>query len=1010
MSWCQIDDIRSLSLVSNVITIQNGVTIAGVTALTVGETLSLTAMPVSQPASATATATYVWAGPAGTGLTSTSRFLSQVGVSANMSGLYTVTATIGSCKAVGTTSVTVTGARIVTGTLPVASVCFSRELTVPFSQTGILATNATTATGLVAELSDAGGSFNQPTRLSTLGSTATSMQVALPPTLASSVNYRVRVISINPLIEGTVSPSALTITSAPTLSVSVAYPAGNLADGSSVTLSARLTPATPEATYAWRTPTGTTATSATLIVPFSTATATALYTLTATAPGGCTVTGATALTTSTQSCDVRIVAKDSKGKETTKIPRTAPASLTLSVESLEGALLQGYTYQWFYKTAAGVSTGLGSSLSVVATAVGEYGVNLTGPDASTCVAYLTLSRTLCQTVVQTYQCGTNPATPVGTPGSPPLTNLAPGDTIRTGDFDVVVTEVTGGGASGWTGKGYTEIPYLKNQRIAVELNGAVVNDCYELVSGTVVSAYDPAWGEVRDINTANIGADNDDPQTTLAKVQDAMLTFSGSDGDKQRIDEYIAKLQTQILNDPDLTDEQRSQGLADLTLAKKAWEDLKACSSARMATATARLAAPACSKETVSDAFAQINTTLTNPLTPCQAPDAPRPTRPGLEGQMTTTVGTRIGGGPDGPKPESCFKEWYYFAGAPASLQAATFPSISDWSAGWYSKREYISRVREVIKAFAYLTGDVKVLDPDFNRAQSLALFNDYVNSRSFSDNFLTTISADYEGIKRSIDFTVTGSGAIEPFNIDFDVLTVGTLTGWKALAQASFGLAKAGLLSSRNAYITVRLAANLRLAKIGPGGVLSNIKWLEKNITESSIAHSMQLTNQPFINPFGEQVVGRLLLIKLKDNTWHTLSGIRGDITSPLGDVVRLFDKTDYLNSLTIRGKILQNVANPRDSRTVKIFAGATDNEIIQLAETLAGSKLSNATLREIPQGKIWTWYPDPSNQKFQIRLRNLGNLTNQALTEARWTIDVVNENLLLSVVNDKKIELKFQ
>ncbi|WP_019990428.1 hypothetical protein [Rudanella lutea] len=190
----------------------------------------------------------------------------------------------------------------------------------------------------------------------------------------------------------------------------------------------------------------------------------------------------------------------------------------------------------------------------------------------------------------------------------------------------------------------------------------------------------------------------------------------------------------------------------------------------------------------------------------------------------------------------------------------------------------------------------------------------------------------------------------------------------------------------------------------------MSNIKWLEKNITESSIAHSVQLTNQPFINPFGEQVMGRLLLVKLKDNTWHVLSGIRGDITSSLDDVVRLFDKTDYLNSLIVRGKILRNVANPRDSRTVKIFAGATDNEIIRLAETLAGSKLSNATLKEIPQGNIWTWSPEPSNQKFQIRLRNFGNPTNQALTEARWTIDVVNENLLMSVVNDKKIELKFQ
>ncbi len=309
-------------------------------------------------------------------------------------------------------------------------------------------------------------------------------------------------------------------------------------NGAPLSLTAQVDPQPASASYAWSGPANFTATQTTPILSFSAGT-TALsgaYTVLVTLPGGCTATGTGSLTvgipaaTTLNECDIRIVAKDAQNKETTKLPRTAPQSLTLSVESLDGTSLTGYTYQWTrsISTSAGATTtAQGSSPTLSATAIGEYKVTVSGTDNKTCVAYLTLSRTLCQTVNQTYQCGTRPATPVGTPGSPPLTNLAPGDTIRTGDFDVVVTQVTGGGASGWTGKGYTEIPYLKNGRIAVELNSAVVNDCYELVSGTVVSAYDPAWGGVRSVDQAV-----DQARELLSRVSDLIATYTGTSEQK----------------------------------------------------------------------------------------------------------------------------------------------------------------------------------------------------------------------------------------------------------------------------------------------------------------------------------------------------------------------------------------------------------------------------------------------------------------------------------------------
>ncbi|KAB7731157.1 hypothetical protein F5984_10135 [Rudanella paleaurantiibacter] len=173
------------------------------------------------------------------------------------------------------------------------------------------------------------------------------------------------------------------------------------------------------------------------------------------------------------------------------------------------------------------------------------------------MAYLTLSKSLCNTVVQTYQCGTTPATPISSIDTTPLTNLAPGDTIRTGDFDVVVTEVIGGGASGWIGKGYTEIPYLKNQRIAVELNSAVVNDCYELVSGTVVSAYDPAWGGVRSVDMAI-----DQIRDLATRLVDLYNTYTGTAEQQAQIRQANAQLCENITSNNELSADQKATLLA----------------------------------------------------------------------------------------------------------------------------------------------------------------------------------------------------------------------------------------------------------------------------------------------------------------------------------------------------------------------------------------------------------------------------------------------------------------
>lgn len=148
--------------------------------------------------------------------------------------------------------------------------------------------------------------------------------------------------------------------------------------------------------------------------------------------------------TTVSGCNIRIKAVDSQNTETDVLPRLGGVlkPLTLSVEHLEGASLAGYQYQWSRTSGTSAAVSLGTSPTLSATAIGEYAVKLMSA-TDTCVAYLTVRSKPCTPRTHTYACGTTPAIPLPDTGSR-LSNLAPGDTIRAADFDIIVTEVRGG--------------------------------------------------------------------------------------------------------------------------------------------------------------------------------------------------------------------------------------------------------------------------------------------------------------------------------------------------------------------------------------------------------------------------------------------------------------------------------------------------------------------------------------------------------------------------------------
>ncbi|WP_097126550.1 glycohydrolase toxin TNT-related protein [Spirosoma fluviale] len=303
--------------------------------------------------------------------------------------------------------------------------------------------------------------------------------------------------------------------------------------------------------------------------------------------------------------NIRIKSVNSQ-TETDLIPRLGGGlgSLNLSVEELDGQSLAGYTYRWSEPTSTSAVATTATSTTLTSRRIGNYKVTLvSGTD--TLVAYTTLRAKPCRTIAQTYQCGTRPAIPVSDTGGLGLSSLAPGDTIRTGDFDLVVTEVQGGSNGVWTGVGYTVIPYMQNDRIAVEFKQASVNDCYEYTGGgTVQSAYDPSWGGVVQTNTGlkQLDVIFSDIKSILADYKNAT----------RKIDDNLTSLKGALDQMTYLSNDLRAKASVQYDSLLTAWNTLKSCNSAR---AGARLSSTAgdCSISEFEKGLNRLESTLARP-------------------------------------------------------------------------------------------------------------------------------------------------------------------------------------------------------------------------------------------------------------------------------------------------------------------------------------------------------------------------------------------------------------
>ena len=145
-----------------------------------------------------------------------------------------------------------------------------------------------------------------------------------------------------------------------------------------------------------------------------------------------------------------------------------------------------------------------TSKTLSASKPGEYGAVLTlkSNAATICEAVINLAGAPCKIYELDLSCQI--------PNNITLLNavatgvqLAVGDEFTAGDYTIVVTEIISGSPTGWKGKGYVKMKLVAGivlKQISVNFENAVVNECYELASGSVVTDYDPNWGSVLDID------------------------------------------------------------------------------------------------------------------------------------------------------------------------------------------------------------------------------------------------------------------------------------------------------------------------------------------------------------------------------------------------------------------------------------------------------------------------------------------------------------------------------
>jgi len=80
-----------------------------------------------------------------------------------------------------------------------------------------------------------------------------------------------------------------------------------------------------------------------------------------------------------------------------------------------------------------------------------------------------------------------------------IESLKVGDVVMANDFPTTISSVTGT-SQGWSGEGWTKVPWLGDTRIRVTYAGIKVNSDYKLIDGAFITTYNPKGKNIGDVD------------------------------------------------------------------------------------------------------------------------------------------------------------------------------------------------------------------------------------------------------------------------------------------------------------------------------------------------------------------------------------------------------------------------------------------------------------------------------------------------------------------------------
>jgi hypothetical protein len=420
--------------------------------------------------------------------------------------------------------------------------------------------------------------------------------------------------------------------------------------------------------------------------------------------------------------------------------------------------------------------------------IGEYTARTTlkvNPDTF-CETTVTLSGTPCKDIPEAApeDCDATYSVPAPDALASGIT-LSAGDEFTAGDFLVTVTQITSGDKAGWNGEGYVTIKVgglVELKRLAVTFDAAVVNSCYELSAGGVKTTYDPTWSNILDVDAVI-----QETKEVIDELYDLFETFSGSIQEKVKICDALSILESEFESNTSLTEFQKANAGPIIEDVINSWnQTCYACASSNLRTTQAESSTD-CSIEVVKSNYNDFTKVYQLVESDCiyngPALTYPSNAKEGYKKRVEGLLGPRAPGVGLG----RCYKDYYLYKVTTSPLletrkRNSGVPLVDN--VVFLGEAAYKKQFQDLFEMMAVISGAFPdKIRNDFEAPDIVEQFFTINNESSFDDNFLHIASNEVQEIIQSSIFN--RSGAVTPVYIEAEIVSLGELVNFRAIATA---------------------------------------------------------------------------------------------------------------------------------------------------------------------------------------------------------------------------------